>query len=76
MPISLRGTPTTGSSHKVTKLEGHSPVGGQGRGQGRRSQGCPCGFIMWGLGCFSCKESQKGVGCLTLPQRTAEPRVP
>lgn len=58
-----------GSSHKITKLEGDSPVGGQGRGQGRRTQGFPCGLIMWGLGCFPCKESWRGVGCLTLPQR-------
>lgn len=46
-----------------------SPVRGQGRGRGRRSQGLPCGLVIWGLGCSPCGERVTGLGPLTPLQR-------
>ena len=54
LPISWRRTLRLGSSPKASQQEGYSPVRGQGRGRGRRSQGFPCGLVKWGLGCFPC----------------------
>ena len=58
-----------------------SPVRGQGRGRGR-SQGLPCGLVIWGLGCSPCGERVAGLlGPLAPLQRRPgrtppPPRVP
>lgn len=75
-------TPISGGGHGSQQLpQGHtaggsSPVWGQSRGRGRRSQGSPCGLVIGGLGRFPCGESQRGEDPSPAAEATGQAPMP